>query len=88
MEGLLLLAFPFLNYFFIRLCSWVSLSLLSGVINADFIVYFSIGSDPGILKVLLDSGSTEQELLFETQLTGNDWKNVSITVNESRPFQV
>lgn len=79
----------FFNFFiFIKLCPWVSLSLLSGMINADFIVYFSIGSDPGILKVLLDSGSTEQELLFETQLTGNDWKNVSITVNESRPFQV
>ncbi|XP_056333186.1 MAM and LDL-receptor class A domain-containing protein 1 isoform X2 [Danio aesculapii] len=46
------------------------------------------GSDPGILKVLLDSGSTEQELLFETRVTGNDWKNVSITVNETRPFQI
>jgi len=56
--------------------------------NAVYILHFSIGSDPGILRLLLDSGATEQELLFETQATGNNWENVSITVNETKPFQV
>lgn len=51
-------------------------------------VHFSIGSDPGILRVLLDSEATEQELLFETRVTGNNWENVSITVSETKPFQV
>ncbi|XP_050961124.1 MAM and LDL-receptor class A domain-containing protein 2 isoform X2 [Labeo rohita] len=46
------------------------------------------GSDPGILRVLLDSGATEQELLFETQFTGSNWKNVSVTIAETQPFQI
>ncbi|KAL1280451.1 hypothetical protein QQF64_015051 [Cirrhinus molitorella] len=46
------------------------------------------GSDPGILKVLLDSGATEQKLLFETQFTGSNWKNVSVTIAETKPFQI
>lgn len=51
-------------------------------------VHFSTDSDPGILRVLLDSDATEQEVLFETRVTGNIWKNASITVPETKPFQV
>lgn len=50
--------------------------------------YHINGSDPGILRVLLDSDATEQEVLFETQITGNIWKNASITVAETKPFQI
>ncbi|XP_067219288.1 MAM and LDL-receptor class A domain-containing protein 1 isoform X1 [Chanodichthys erythropterus] len=50
--------------------------------------YHINGSDPGILRVLLDSEATEQELLFETRVTGNNWENVSITVSETKPFQI
>lgn len=49
---------------------------------------FSIDSDPGILRMLLDSHSTQREVLFETRVTGNTWKNASITVAETKPFQV
>lgn len=84
MEGLLLLSHLFASAKDI-LSSTVG---LSGVINTVCMVHFSIGSDPGILRVLLDSGATEQELLFETQITGSNWKNVSVTIAETKPFQV
>lgn len=77
MEGLFLIAFCTLFHCLTVRCD-----------NAVFIVHFSIGSDPGILRLLLDAGATEQELLFETQVTGNNWENVSITVAETKPFQV
>ncbi len=84
MEGLLLLSHLFAS-------AKDTLSFTAGqscVINAVFMVHFSIGSDPGILRVLLDSGATEQELLFETQITGSNWKNVSVTIAETKHIQV
>ncbi|TRY97688.1 hypothetical protein DNTS_035488 [Danionella cerebrum] len=46
------------------------------------------GSDPGILRVLLVSGPKEQDLLYETQVSGSNWKNVSISLNQKGNFKI
>ncbi|XP_073714301.1 apical endosomal glycoprotein [Misgurnus anguillicaudatus] len=50
--------------------------------------YHINGSDPGTLRVLLDSGATDQQQLYETRVTGNIWRNASVNVPETKHFQI